>query len=171
MHTKACDCHHKGESSASCIKPLVLVPDIKLCKSSRKPVKTPSAAAFPVVYTLKITYYYSYSDRMDADGQSKRQYCPNSVKKDLFPDVHSNFLRSIPSDADTLRHVQKCITMKLQCFGPKATNPWHLNKLRAEEAWFTLKTVEFAAKHELTDRLNTMRKVVDAIWKICVMKL
>ena len=71
-----------GDSSASCIKPLVLVPAIKLCKSSRKPGKTRSAAVFLAMYTrdgptvaasyrkrceeCNITYYYSYSDRMYA---------------------------------------------------------------------------------------------------------
>ena len=41
-----------------------------------------------------------------------------------------------------------------QSFGRKATNPWHLNEIRAEEAWFTLKNVVYAAKHEPTDMLN-----------------
>ena len=100
-----------GDSSASCIKPLVLVPDIQLCKSCRKPGKTRIAAAFPAVFTrdgptvaasynkrceeCKITYYYSYSDIMDADGKSKTQYCPNSVKR---------LSRRIPSEADTSTH-------------------------------------------------------------------
>ena len=67
---------------------------------------------------------------------------------------HMSFTACSEMNNDEFDMVTPKVFEKLQCFVRKATNPWHMNELRAEEAWFTLKTVEYAAKHELTDMLN-----------------